>query len=51
MNIINEIQKDYVFKNVGIPEYYLRGNFHTAKDIDNVKEERHDEHNKHLSTQ
>ncbi|MCP4273878.1 MAG: hypothetical protein GY781_18300, partial [Gammaproteobacteria bacterium] len=51
MHIINEIKKDYMLKGVGIPEYYLGGNFHTTKDIDNTKEVGHDEKDKHLSYQ
>ena len=50
MKIIQDIQKDYMLKGIGKPEYYLGGNYHTTKDIDNVKEVGHDEKDKHLST-
>ena len=50
MAIINEIQKDYSLKGIGTPEYYLGGNFHTTKDVDNVAEVDNDEPGRHLSS-
>jgi len=50
IKIIQDLQKDYMLKGIGKPEYYLGGNYHTTKDIDNLKEVGHDEIDKHLST-
>ena len=30
MSIINDIQKSYMLKGIGVPEYYLGGNYHTV---------------------
>ena len=48
MMIINAIQKDYSLKGIGTPEYYLGGNFHTAKDVDNIVEVDNEEAGCHL---
>ena len=50
MSIIEEIQKDYMLKGIGTPEYYLGGNFHTtqSKDVDGTKEAGHDIKDKSL---
>ena len=49
MKIINEIQDDYVLKGIGTPEYYLGGDFHSTKDLNNMQEVGHDEQVKHLT--
>jgi hypothetical protein len=49
MAIIEEIQKDYMLKGIGQPEYYLGGNFHTTKDVDNLSEVGNDLQDKHLT--
>ncbi len=49
MKIIKEIQEDYSLKGIGKPEYYLGGNFHTVKDVDNVQEVGHDEKARHIT--
>ena len=48
MAIINDIQKDYSLKGVGTAEYYLGGNFHTTKDVDNIVEVDNEEAGCHL---
>ena len=37
MSIISEIQKMFMLKGIGTPEYYLGGNFHTAKTQVNIQ--------------
>ena len=48
MKIIDEIKSEYDLKGVGQPEYYLGGNFHATKNIDNVSEARNHERSHHL---
>ena len=48
MSIIEELKKDYSLKGIGTPEYYLGGDFHTTKDVDNLAEVNHDVQDKHL---
>ena len=49
MTIIAEIQKKFTLKDIGKPEYYLGGNFHTIKNID-LKEVDNDTKGHHLSS-
>ena len=48
MKIIKEVQTKFTLKDIGKPEYYLGGNFHTVRNID-LKETDNDEKGHHLS--
>ena len=50
MSIIEDIQKDYMLKDIGKPEYYLGGDYYITKDIGNLQEVEHDVPDQYLSS-